>query len=113
MKIPAIVLSASIILIPATAASQPATTATDQSAAQTQDNSKDPAPEANAPAANAPATTAQADAACAKPGKSGSAKASGDTRSESVKSVTRDTGELGTTKAKRPDKETACAEQPQ
>jgi hypothetical protein len=110
MKIPAIVLTASIILIPAAAASQPATTATDQSAAQTQDN---PAPDANAPAVNAPATTAQADATCAKPGKSGSAKASGDTRPDSVKSVTRDTGELATTKAKKPDKETACADQPQ
>jgi hypothetical protein len=27
--------------------------------------------------------------------------------------VTRDTGEMGTTKAKKPDKEIACADQPQ
>lgn len=107
MKIPAIVLTISI-LIPAAAASQPATTATDQTTSQTQDTSKDPAP-----ASNAPAATAQSDATCAKPGQSGSAKASGDARPDSVKSVTRDTGELGTTKTKKPDKETACADQPQ
>ena len=107
MKIPAIVLTASIVLIPAAAASQPVTTPPDQSAAQAQDESKAPTP-----ATNAPAVTAQADATCAKPGKSGSSKATSDARPDSVKSVTRDTGEMGTMK-KKTDKETACATQPQ
>ena len=108
MKIATVLSTAAIVLVPAAAASQPATTATDQSATQAQDNSKDPAP-----AANAPAAAAQADATCSKSGKSGSAKPSGDTRPDSVKAVTRDTGELGTTKAHKADKETACADQPQ
>ena len=107
MTIRTILLTAAIVLVPAAAASQPATTATDQSATQAQDNSKDPAPAANAPTAPAPA-----DATCAKPGATGSTKAD-DARPDSVKSVTRDTGEMGTTKTKKPDKETACADQAQ
>jgi hypothetical protein len=106
MKIRANLLTAAMVLVPAAAASQPATTTTDQSATQAQDSSKAPAPAAKAPAATAPA-----DATCATPGKSETAKGSAD-RPDSVKSVTKDTGELGTTKAKKPDKETACADQP-
>jgi hypothetical protein len=106
MKIAAILLS--VVLVPAMAAAQPATTATDQSTTQTQDSNMPPAASANAPAA-----TAKADPTCAKPGKTGKAKASGDARSDSVKAVTRETGDMGTRKVKKPDKETACADQPQ
>lgn len=106
MKIAAILLS--VVLVPSMAAAQPTTTATDQSTTQTQDANMPPGPSANTPAA-----TAQADATCAKPGKSGDAKASSDARSDSVKAVTRETGDMGTRKMTKPDKETACADQPQ